>query len=122
MTRFLTILALPVLFSTACISPYTKRLLINTDPAAEVETNTIYETVDGELRLLMGLLPLSSKPFTPDIKLVLESVREKYGCDSLRNIDIEYYNYSYIVVSRPRMILQAECIGGGSILDRLPDL
>lgn len=119
--KLIFLLSLLPVVTSSCVSAYTDRIYLAVDPTADKAEKTIREEVESDLLLLFGMLPLSKKG-TPDIKTVLADIQRKHGCESLRNVDIEYYNLSYIVVSKPKMVVTADCIGERSILDKLEDV
>lgn len=57
--------------------------------------------------LLFSILPLD----TPlDMKEKLDELKKLKGCNRLTNIDILYYNYTFLVVGFEKVRINADCI------------
>lgn len=66
----------------------------------------IAHKISGDL-LIFGLIPVGP---TPDIKEALLRTAVEYNCQELKNIELEYFNHSYILISFPRLLIQADCV------------
>lgn len=98
---------LALLFFLGCITPFSQKiLLLESQSPAATGSVKIAHKISGDL-LIFGLIPVGP---TPDIKQALLRTAAEYNCQELKNIEMEYYNHSYLLVSFPRLLIQADCV------------
>jgi hypothetical protein len=112
MKRFalLTITGILFLALWNCMVPFSQKIMVLESRSDELKSVTRIEHEEKGDILLLGLIPLGE---TPDIKQVLIKTRLAYNCSDLKNVEIEYYNHFFLLISFPKMLISADCVAGG---------
>ena len=57
--------------------------------------------------LILSVIPLGD---SLDLKAELEIFKKNYLCVNVENIDVQYFNHSFFLVSWDRMLIRADCV------------
>jgi hypothetical protein len=100
----LTPVASALVLSWGCMLPLASKNLYQID--LNVKASRVELEQKGTL-FLLSMVPIS-EPL--DSKDVLMQLMEDEGCSDLKNIDIQYWNYSFYVISWDKVRVIADCI------------
>ena len=103
--RFILLLALPLLFG-GCMLPLASKNYMRMDLSVKAPRVEIEQT---GMMYLLSVLPLREPLDTKDVLLEL---MEEEECSDLKNIDIQYWNHSYYLLSWDKVRVIADCVKG----------
>ncbi len=92
--------------SWGCMLPLASKNLYQID--LSIKASRVEIEQKGTL-LIFSVIPISE---ALDSKDVLIQLMEDEGCSDLKNIDIQYWNYSFYLVSWDKVRVIADCIKG----------
>ncbi len=98
-----------VIFLTlnGCVVTHTNYNLMEFDKSMLGSKTQIVTKAFNGSALILSLLPIGEEP---DTKASLMELMTENKCTALKNIEIEFYQRSFILVGFPRTIISAHCI------------
>ena len=89
---------------SSCMLPLANKTYLEHDPNVDAPRVT-YEN-QGTV-FLFSWIP-TGKPL--DIKTELAALKSKQSCRAMKNIDVQYFNYSFYIVGFDKVLIRADCI------------
>ena len=97
-------LLLVLFITSSCMLPLANRQMLEFN--GETSNNRVTQEFQGAT-FLFSIIPLGD---TMDIKIKLDEMKRMKGCNKRTNIDILYFNYSFLFVGFEKIRINADCI------------